>query len=73
MEQLARFMQERNLTQAELARQLQVTPELVSLVLNGKRPITGTFRWHFGQAFGFDTAQQVFSVEPPPVQTDAAR
>jgi plasmid maintenance system antidote protein VapI len=64
MEQLRQFMQEHNLTQAELARQLECTDELISMILSGKRPLSNNLRWRFGKVYGFDTAERVLGVDP---------
>lgn len=60
MDRLYKFMQERGFSQSELARQMGYTSELISMMLSGKRPISNSFRWRFGEVFGFEIAQQVF-------------
>lgn len=64
MERLHQFMQENDLSQAELARRLGCSDELISMVLSGKRTLTNNLRWRFAEVFGFDTAQRVFGSEP---------
>jgi transcriptional regulator with XRE-family HTH domain len=64
MDRLRQFMQDHDLSQAELARRLECTDELISMVLSGKRPLTNNLRWRFAKVYGFDTAQQVFGSEP---------
>lgn len=63
-EKLKAWMAENGLGNSQLAERVGVTRELVWLFASGKREITGTFKWKFGEVFGFDAAQAVFSDMP---------
>ena len=60
IDKLRVFMAARNLDQTRLAEAMGVSISIVSYILNGKRPITGGFKWKFTAAFGHDVARVVF-------------
>lgn len=68
--QLAAFLSERNMSQAELARQLAYSPDLINLVLRGHRKPSGTLRWKFANVYGLAAALAVFGQNgQPPART----
>jgi transcriptional regulator with XRE-family HTH domain len=60
---LNQFLDEREMSAAELARQLEVSESLVSLVINGKRRPSGELRYRFAVKFGLGKAQDVFEAD----------
>jgi transcriptional regulator with XRE-family HTH domain len=60
---LQSWLETNHMKQNDLARDLNVSEALVSRVMSGERPATGTFRWRFAEQFGYDTAQTVFGEE----------
>ena len=60
MAYLRQFIDERELTQAELSRMLDVSEALVSLYVNNEREPSDSFRWKFYQKFGAEAAETVF-------------
>lgn len=49
---LAEILAERNLTQAQFARAIGISPMRVSHVVNGSRPVTADLALRFAKAFG---------------------
>ncbi|MGL4649356.1 MAG: helix-turn-helix domain-containing protein [Caldilineaceae bacterium] len=47
----------------DLARELSFTREFVWQVANGKREVTGEFRWRFAERFGWAEAQALFGAQ----------
>jgi len=61
MELLRDFLRERQLSQAAMARTLDYPPELISLVLAGKRAPSDRLKLRFLQAYGSEAYDQVFN------------
>lgn len=62
-ERLRQWMTENGLGNTELGRELGFTREFVWQVANGKREVTGEFRWRFAERFGWDEAQALFGAQ----------
>lgn len=60
MERIKKYLDQLGMTQREAAAKMGMTEEHLSRVLNGKTPITSTFKGVFGQTFGFDVAAEMF-------------
>lgn len=60
---LRQFLRERNMTQGDLMRALDVSRTTVSLFTNGHRSPSGSFRWKFASKYGFDAASAVFDTD----------
>lgn len=62
-ERLRRWMEEHGFGNTKLGRELGFRREFVWQVVNGKREVTGEFRWRFAERFGWDEAQALFGDE----------
>ncbi len=52
MNKIKEFMQEKSISQSEIARRTGYKPSHVSMVINGQRRITDGFRYRWQEAFG---------------------
>ena len=52
MNRIKEFMDERHMSQAELARQLGISEGMVSLLIHGKREVSDAMRWRWQETFG---------------------
>ena len=52
MNKIEAFIHEKNMSMTRLAEVLDYDVSYISLVVNGKRPITDAFRWRWLEAFG---------------------
>lgn len=52
MHRISDFIKEREYTQAELARQLEISEAMVSLLIHNKRHVSNALRWRWQEAFG---------------------
>ena len=59
-EGLRQFLTDNNMTQREMAAQLGIAEEYLSRVLNGKTPVTPSFRGNFADVYGYEMAAAVF-------------
>ena len=57
---LIAWMELENMTGDNLAEAMDVDPGYISMIRLGKRPVTPSFRWKFGERFGFDLALKLF-------------
>jgi transcriptional regulator with XRE-family HTH domain len=60
-DQLRAFLTQTGKTQREIAAALGITEEHLSRVLNGRFPITASFKGHFAEVYGYEAAAAVFS------------
>lgn len=66
MDPLRAFLHEHQMSQAEFARRLNYHPELVSMVLSGKRPASDGLKLRFVEAFGIEAYRAVFAAADAP-------
>jgi transcriptional regulator with XRE-family HTH domain len=71
MERLRQFLSDHHLSQAEFARRLDYHPELISMVLSGKRPASDGLKLRFIEAFGLDSYRSVFVGDDEPAEVPA--
>jgi transcriptional regulator with XRE-family HTH domain len=71
--QLSTWMRERELSLADLARQMDLDYSYLWRIAQGERPITNSFIGKFSQVFGFDEAGRVFGngQQPEPQEMTA--
>lgn len=55
MNAIKEFLDQNNMTQAELAARLGYNETYISLIVNGHRTPKDAFRWRWAQAFGADS------------------
>lgn len=62
LEKLRQFINERHMTQTELGRRLGYkSPTYMNKVFAGQIGVTGEMKWRFAQAFGAETAANLFT------------
>jgi transcriptional regulator with XRE-family HTH domain len=59
-EGLRQFLAANNMTQREMAAKLGIAEEHLSRILNGKTPVTPSFRGNFADVYGYVAAAFVF-------------
>lgn len=59
-DKLRQFLEDRAMSQRELAARLDMSEEYISRLLNEKTPVTGSFYGKFSRTFGHDAAALVF-------------
>lgn len=59
-ERLLAWMQAHNLDHRTLGRSMKFSPTFIYGYLGGAWSMSNSFRWAFGQTFGFDVAQSIF-------------
>lgn len=57
---LQEWIKENDFTLSDFGKEVGFHRSTISLVVNGKRPITNNFRWKFREAFGEDVANNIF-------------
>lgn len=60
---LRQWMQEHGMTQLALAEQLDVTPQHLNRVINGKEKLSGQIRWDFANRYGFELARELLGAD----------
>lgn len=58
---LRKWLAEREMSIADMARQMDWQYVYTANIVSGIRPVTDRFRWRFGEVFGFDEAQRVLA------------
>jgi len=56
---LRNWMQESNISQTAFAKKMGYTREYVNRVLNGHTEVSGSFKWRFAEAYGFDVLSSI--------------
>lgn len=64
MNTITKFMEENNLSQAEVARRLGYQQSHVSMVISGQRRVTDGFRYRWLEAFGAKALRYLNGNEP---------
>jgi hypothetical protein len=71
IERLQAFLDARQITYKDLARQMKWSPAFVYGALGGSWALSDSFRWAFARTFGLAAAGQVFGLEPTPCRGEA--
>lgn len=67
-ERVQHWMETNDITIKALAEQMGLSYDGVYVIVTGRRPMNGSFKWRFAQAFGWDTAQTLFNLPSQPQQ-----
>lgn len=65
-ERFANWMSACVLSDSDVAEKMKIDKAYIWRIRKGEREIADSFAWKFGQAYGFDLAQRLFSFDKEP-------